>query len=200
MASRDSWQLPEGWQVRPIGDVTVPTERHDPRTAPEDVFLYVDISSVSAGEITSAREVLGKDAPSRARKVIRTGDVIVATTRPYLRSIAHVPPELDGQICSTGFCVLRSNDLVNPRWLFFFALSDALINQLVPRMRGASYPAVTDRDVLECTIVVPPLPEQERMVARLDRIERALFAQQKSLSHTEALMQSALHRAFRGRL
>ncbi|MBM3302713.1 MAG: restriction endonuclease subunit S, partial [Deltaproteobacteria bacterium] len=189
-------------EVARLGDVTLKTEFSDPRKSPDEPFRYVDIASVDneTGQILEARELLGRDAPSRARKRIQAGDVIVATTRPYLRGVADVPSPLDGQICSTGFCVLRSNGSTNQRFLYFFARSDFFIRQLSARMRGASYPAVTDRDVFESDIVFPPLPVQHRVVAKLDRIQRALKLQRDALGNMDALMQSALHSAFHGKL
>jgi type I restriction enzyme, S subunit len=163
------------WPVLSIGSVCASKEIVDPSRAPNKAFRYVDIGSVSnvKFEILEARELLGKDAPSRARKCIRKGDVIVATTRPYLRSIARVPPELDGQICSTGFCVLRPTEKVTSDWLFYSALSREFLAQLTPKMRGASYPAVTDGDVLEIQIPMPSREDQIRIVGRIRKcVER----------------------------
>ncbi len=87
----------------------------DPRKKPDKSFMYVDIASIdrSLKVITSKSEILGADAPSRARKEIREGDILVSTVRPNLNTVAMVPTELDGQIASTGFCVLRPKDAAN---------------------------------------------------------------------------------------
>jgi len=169
---------------------------------PDKSFHYVDIGSVSNEQfqITEAREILGRSAPSRARKLIRHGDVIFATTRPYLRSIAQVPPELDGQICSTGFCVLRPTHQVISDWLFYSVLSRDFLAQITSRMRGASYPAVSDRDVLEAKIPVPSPAEQYRIVVRIkdctERIEEMERLGQESLLDAEAVLPSVLNEVF----
>jgi type I restriction enzyme S subunit len=77
----------------------------DPRRNPDKPFLYVDISAIDRDlkVITSAPEILGADAPSRARKEIYEGDVLVSTVRPNLNAVAVVPSKLDGHIASTGF-------------------------------------------------------------------------------------------------
>ena len=165
------WELPEGWRLTPLEYVVLATERRNPTKAPFEPFLYVDISSVdsSIGAITNPKQLLGAGAPSRARKVIRSGDVVFATTRPYLRNTASVPDRYDGQICSTGFCVLQANhELVEPSWIFHLCRSEIVLDQVLSKMRGASYPAVTDRDVLACKIPLPPLDEQRRIVARIE--------------------------------
>jgi type I restriction enzyme S subunit len=116
--------------LRRLADVVQKTETRDPRKTPDDLFQYVDIACVDnqRGVIKEARTLRGAEAPHRARKVIRRDDVIVATTRPYLNQVALVPAELDGQICSTGFCVLRSNGEVDPRFLYWFTRSRRFID------------------------------------------------------------------------
>jgi type I restriction enzyme S subunit len=205
---RPGSDLPEGWRWVQLREVCKPTERRDPTKEPESTFQYVDISSVdnATGEIIGAKELLGKEAPSRARKVIRSNDVIFATTRPYLKNIAIVPPELDGQICSTGFCVLRANEaILEPRFLFYVCRSDLVVEQLSQgNMRGASYPAVTDKDVFDSIIPLPPLAEQRRIVAHLEAVQERLKALKEAQAATEAelkrLEQAILEKAFRGEL
>ena len=92
-----------GEQVDPVSSWT--PERDDP----DGVFTYVDLSAVDqdAKIVSGARELACAEAPSRARQLIRAGDVLVSTVRPNLNGVALVPPELDGATASTGFCVLR---------------------------------------------------------------------------------------------
>lgn len=104
--------LPPRWRWVRLGEVCEDqTGVLDPRREPEKSFRYVDISGVDnkAKRIIEARTLLGKDAPSRARQIIRSGDILVSTTRPNLNAVAIVPSDLDDQICSTGFCLLRPN-------------------------------------------------------------------------------------------
>ncbi|MBC7185949.1 MAG: restriction endonuclease subunit S [Calditrichaeota bacterium] len=205
---RPGQDLPEGWRWVRLGNVCVPTERRDPTKQPSTLFIYVDISAVdnAEGKITSPTQLMGRDAPSRARKVIRKADIIFATTRPYLKNIATVGPELDSQICSTGFCVLRANpSLVEPGFLFYVCRSEVVVEQLLgANMRGASYPAVTDKDVYESLIPLPPLAEQRRLVAHLEAVQERIRALKEAQSATQAelqrLEQAILDKAFRGEL
>lgn len=123
--------------------------------------------------ILSAVEIIGADAPSRARKEIRAGDVLVSTVRPNLNAVAMVPEELDGNIASTGFCVLRpSEETILGRFLFYYCRTGAFVNALVANVRGAQYPAVSDSDIKAVDIPLPPLPEQRRIVEILDQADR----------------------------
>jgi|ERR1043166_249547 type I restriction enzyme S subunit len=153
-----------------LGELCERTELCDPTLTPTEFFRYVDIGSVSNQwfAIMEAREILGKDAPSRAKKRIRNGDVILSTTRPYLKSIALVQSKFDQCVCSTGFSVLRAKDGVIPEWIFYAVRSQPYMEQLLPNMRGANYPAVTDGDVRACMIPKPKPDEQRRIIARIN--------------------------------
>jgi type I restriction enzyme S subunit len=197
------YALPERWRWVRLGDVCqTEVETRDPRQIPDTSFKYVDISSVNnqAKLIENWRELLGRDAPSRARKVIHAGDVIVATTRPYLNGVAHVPAELDGEICSTGFCVLRAVGEIAPRFLFAFVQTRSFIEQVSGRMRGASYPAVSDQDVFAVPLPLPPFDEQRCIVARLEpllaEVEEAEAEIEEAAEKTERLWELALWEAF----
>lgn len=157
------------WPRARLGDLCADKDWATPAANPEVPFEYVDIASVcnQRFEVLNPKSLLGRDAPSRARKRIRRGDVLVATTRPYLRSIARVPAELDDQVCSTGFCVLRPKAGVISDWIFFAVLGDDFIEQLTAKMRGANYPAVADSDVLDAVIPLPEVAEQRRIVSRI---------------------------------
>lgn len=91
------------------------TDKRNPTSTPDEPFLYVDISSVdvTTGMITNPQQLLGEEAPSRARKVIREGDIIISTCRPTRGAVAVVPKELDNQICSTGFSVIRAKESIS---------------------------------------------------------------------------------------
>jgi len=160
----------EGWQTRKLSELLERTETVNPLESPELEFDYIDVSSVSNATfaIETTQRLKGKEAPSRARKLVRTNDIIFATIRPTLRRIAPVPPYLDKQVCSTGYVVLRPKQCLDHRFLFYFLFTEDFLGQMGSLQKGASYPAVTDGDVKCQEIPLPPLPEQQRIVALLD--------------------------------
>jgi type I restriction enzyme S subunit len=199
--------LPEGWRWVKLGEVcNERTEIRNPVLEPETVFKYVDITSVSNTQkcITEARQIIGKEAPSRARQVIRVNDVIVATTRPNLNAVAQVPPELDNQICSTGFCVLRAQKGIFPDYLFAFVQHEYFIKALTDLVNGALYPAVKDGQVFSQPIPLPPLADQQRIAANLkDQMataDKARISSEEELNTINALPAALLRRAFNGEL
>jgi len=163
------------WLQATIGDVCMPTTQRDPSRNGSGTFRYVDIAGIDRElkTISRADAIPCSDAPSRARKEIKAGDVIVSTVRPNLNAIAQVPEELDGEIASTGFAVLRANPkLADARYLFYRAQHPQFIDYLVANATGASYPAVSDGVVRRAPLPLPPPSEQWRIVELLTEADR----------------------------
>ena len=158
----------------PVRDVVeAKTGTKNPTATSGEIFTYVDVAAVDneAKAITGQRSLLGSEAPSRARKLIRQGDVLVSTVRPNLNAVALVPASLNGAVASTGFCVLRANFRALPEYLLYFVRSRGFVENLCTLVAGAMYPAVSDSQILDQQLPLPPLPEQRRIVDLLSRAE-----------------------------
>lgn len=194
--------MKKGWQKRTLGEVLVKTETTDPTRSPSAEFDYIDVSSVSnaALAVQETQRLKGKDAPSRARRLVRANDVLFATIRPTLRRIAIVPDDLDEQVCSTGYFVLRAKPEMDFRFIFYFLQTETFMAAMEKLQKGASYPAVTDGDVRSQPIPVPPLAEQRRIVGVLDAafagLARARAAAATNHQNARALFASHLHAVF----
>ena len=134
--------LPAEWEVKPLRDlVATRTSNRDPRGEADKAFRYIEISSISneSYRIENWRVLKGAEAPSRARKIIRAGDTLFSTVRPYLRNIAQVPSNLDDEIGTTGFCVLRTeSEQLDPDYLYFYTLTNNFVNRVVAHQSGSS--------------------------------------------------------------
>lgn len=162
-------------------------------------FEYIDIGAVDAErkEIVAPRRIKGQDAPSRARQVLRSQDVLVSTVRPNLNAVAYVPAHLDGAIGSTGFCVLRANaSELDSRFLFHWVKSPGFVSRMVNLATGASYPAVTDAIVKSSLIPLPSIDEQRRVAGVLDRVEALRAQRTTALTLLESLPQSFFEELF----
>jgi type I restriction enzyme S subunit len=162
--------LPRGWAWTTLGAVCASVSKVDPATFAKQQFRYVDIASVdgNAHALSDVALVDCDKAPSRARQLLKAGDTVFSTVRPYLRKIAFIPEHFDGEVASTGFCVLRPTGVINSRFLYYLVVGDWFIDQVTRKQRGVSYPAVRPSEVLEIPIPLPPLAEQHRIVEALE--------------------------------
>ncbi len=197
----------DGWEEQTLGDVLVKTETVDPTKKPNEEFIYLDVSSVNkeTKEIKNATVLLGKDAPSRARKMVRTNDVIFATVRPTHSRVALITEEYDEQVCSTGYFVLRAKEFLSNNLVYYFLLTYSFNKQMEKLQKGASYPAVTDSEVKGIYISFPKsLKEQNKIVQKLDALStetkklEAIYFQK--INDLEELKKSILQKAFSGEL
>lgn len=164
--------LPVNWRMTTIGEVTLPVEKIDPAKKANQEFIYLDISGIDnkSNKIVEVKRYLGKEAPSRARQLVQVNDVLFSTVRTYLRNIAVVPAQYDGQVASTGFSVLRAVNGISGNFLFYFSLTNGFLVPLAELQRGSSYPAVRDIDVRVQQIPLPPLNEQKRIVDKIEQL------------------------------
>ena len=145
------------------------------RTDPDYLMEYLDISAIEQpGVIGDTRTFRFRDAPSRARRVVREGDILVSTVRPYLRNFARVREAPDNLVVSTGYAVVRPGDRVDGRFLYQHILSSGFVEYLKPRMSGSNYPAVTAHDVRTYPLSLPRLPGQRKIAAILSSVDDAI--------------------------
>ena len=195
-------KLPRDWEVSPVKYVCTYNDETLPETTnPEYEIAYVDIGGVSATEgITDVEEMLFGSAPSRARRVVRHGDVIVSTVRTYLEAIAWIESPPDNLIVSTGFAVIRpSSDRAEPRYLGYCLRSRRFVDEVVSRSVGVSYPAINSSDLVRIPVPLPPLSEQRAIASFLDhetaRIDRLIAKQERLIELLKEKRQAVISHA-----
>ena len=171
------------------------TEKRNPTLEPDKSFIYIDISSVDVktGIIITPQELIGKDAPSRDRKVVRAGDIIISTCRPTRGAIAVIPDNLDNQICSTGFSVIRAKDGVNNKYLHFILRSPAVKEQFRKFSTGSSYPAILDEDVKKTEIPLPNCDIQKKVA---DEVEKQTIIRNKAIDKANETWEDNINKCF----
>jgi restriction endonuclease S subunit len=177
------------WTVKELNDIVLfSNKKVNPKKNPNEYFNYVEITDidVNLGEITSFKKLLGKEAPSRARMVIKKGNIILSTTRPYRGAIAIVPDHLDNSICSTGFAVIEPRG-IDRYFLHSFLRSKFSLLQLEQRMTGSNYPAITIEELKKIKIPVPPSEIQSK-VAQI--VQDAYTQKKRKYKETEELLNS----------
>ena len=154
---------------------------------------YIDISAVDNDKkkITNTETLQIKEAPSRARQLVECDDIIVSLVRPNLNAVAVVENSSENlQVASTGYCVLRCNQAVYSRYLFYFCQSETFINRMTAQATGASYPAVSNSIVKNCEIPLPERNKQKEIADILDKVTGLISLRKQQLAKLDELVKA----------
>ncbi|PAT33827.1 restriction endonuclease subunit S [Vandammella animalimorsus] len=157
---------------------------------PEYEIAYIDIGNVdSQGQIHDIVNYRYEDAPSRARRIVRDGDVIISTVRTYLQAIAPIENPPENLIVSTGFAVVRPSNLLDPKFCKYALRESQFLWEVETRSTGVSYPAINASDLGEIKISLPDIHSQRRIANYLDRetarIDRLIAEKERMLALLE---------------
>lgn len=142
----------------------------------QNIFQYIEISNIDIenGHIRDVSLIAEKDAPSRARLLVKQDDILVSATRPNRGAIAIVPKNLDGAVASTGFIVIRKvRDKILKQYLAIILKTNISLLQFQQRSTGGNYPAITQDDFKKCLIPLPPLSTQQHIIDLMDKAYKA---------------------------
>ncbi|MBN9342690.1 MAG: restriction endonuclease subunit S, partial [Comamonadaceae bacterium] len=161
---------PADWPSRRLKYVATYNDEVLPEDTDEDQEIdYVEISGVSLSRgIEEIERITFGQAPSRARRKVQSGDVLVSTVRTYLRAIAKVDSASPDLIASTGFCVVRPGNEVDSSFIGWVAKSEPFVSEVVARSVGVSYPAINASELVNIRVPLPPLETQRRIAKFLD--------------------------------
>lgn len=168
-------ELPGDWGVKWLDDVVdINPDGFSEEDWPSETFEYISLSEASEGELLESNTIPLEEAPSRAQRQVRRGDVLVGTVRPKQESHGFVTDEHDGDICSSGFGVLRTGDNLNSLFLTQEILSHRFFSQMDAYVAGSGYPAVKIGDLKKHRISVPSLEEQRKIATVLHDVDQAI--------------------------
>jgi type I restriction enzyme M protein len=144
---------------------------------PGSFFNYIDISCIESesGKVLGAKKIATEEAPSRARRLVRQGDVLISTVRPNLKAFALLAQVPERAIASTGFAVLRSKkDHVLPGFLISALRHKTAVDQMVGMMGKGAYPSINQSDIEAIEIPLPPLEVQKEIVAEIEGYQKVI--------------------------
>jgi len=159
---------------KPLGEVVnISKDTINPKDKPDEYITYVEIGDVDArfAEVVSPQQIQGKDAPSRARKLVKTGDIVTAVsgalTGTKKQSTFIVPESLNHAVVSTGFAVIRSTENMLPGYILALLCSDFFLKMIWRRKTGAAIPAISDEEFRNIPVPIPPNEIQVKITAAL---------------------------------
>ena len=153
---------------------------------PNSHFNYIDISCVEneSGKFLGPNKTATVDAPSRARRSVKEGDVLMSTVRPNLKAFALLNEVPDRAIASTGFAVLRAKpDRLLPGFLINVLRDDRSVDQMIGMAGKGAYPSINQTDVESLTIPLPPLGVQKEIVAEIQGYQKVINGARAVLDH-----------------
>ncbi len=200
-----SWigHVPQHWeQCRLKNVVSCNNETLSNNTEPSLQIEYVEIADVKEMEgIVRTTHYKFSEAPSRARRITKNGDIILSTVRTYLKAVALVKQE--GLIVSTGFAVLRPKDC-NQEYISYLLRSDYFLGEVSRRSFGISYPSITTDALLSIEIPIPPLSEQRAIVSYIEAktasINKLIDAYEQQVERVKEYKQRLISDAVTGKM
>lgn len=182
-------EQPKNWKtVRLEKLVKIDQSSLGSKTDPDYQFKYVSLSDVDKGVISSElSNVMFKDAPSRARRIVKKGDILFSTVRPNLEGYARINLDVKDLIASTGFAVLSPKELSDTEFIYQYLYSYHIKKQIYSLVVGSNYPAVNSSDVAHLKFNIPNNADERKAIADLlstwdsaiEKTERLIAAKEK---------------------
>jgi len=174
--------IPWDWEVKHFENIADIDKKSLKSNTPKDYeFDYISLSDVDSNDfkVETTKQVFA-NAPSRARRVVSKGDILMSTVRPNLQGFTFIENNVSNLIASTGFAVISAREVINS-YLFQYLFSSAIKRQFHQLLVGSNYPAINSSDVKNLKIPLPPLPEQKA-------IAQVLSTWDTAIQKTEALL------------
>lgn len=169
------------------------------RDYPGQEVNYFDISCVEnhSGRILEPTKVLASDAPSRARRKVVAGDLLISTVRPNLRAFGILRDVPAYAVASTGFAIVRARkEVSDPVFLLESIRSEKCLEQLISRMEKGSYPSVNQTDISDLRLPLPPLETQQTIAAEIEAEQALVAANRELITRFETKIETAIDRVW----
>ncbi|EGR2885316.1 restriction endonuclease subunit S [Vibrio parahaemolyticus] len=193
--------IPQHWNVKKLKFMTSVNSNSLSENSPSNMLLeYVDIGSVSFEYgIEKTESHIFKEAPSRARRLAQTGDVVVSTVRTYLKAIAYVDSEASKYVYSTGFAVISPKGNLSSDYLGYLVKSNSFTHQVDLVAKGMSYPAINTTELSNLYLLDVPESEQHLIAKFLNHkianIDEAIIIKEQQINLLKERKQIVIQQA-----
>lgn len=192
-------EIPVDWDVALLEELAyIDSESLPIKTPPDYEFRYISLGDVDRGELVGANQCIRfSDAPSRARRIVKSGDILFSTVRPNLKGHYFARKTEGDVIASTGFAVIRAkHKTASASYLYQFLLSAKVDEQIEKLTVGSNYPAINSSDVKAIKVIRPPLPEQQKIAAILTAVDDKMDVIARQIAATKTLKQGLMQMLF----
>jgi type I restriction enzyme S subunit len=180
----EEFDIPAHWKRLKFSELASFNVESWKKTNSPELIHYIDIKSVSSGSMNEPKKITFEEAPSRARRIVKNGDIIISTVRPNLKQFLLIEGTSHINLtASTGFCVIRAND-ENLRWFLYALITSNLFTNYLERVsEGAAYPAFKPVDISGSIIAIPPKDELA-LIANLNKSITQQIANNADMNQT----------------
>jgi type I restriction enzyme S subunit len=193
----------DSWSIVHMSDVAMINQETLSETTPVDrEFVYVDLGAVDHGHIEwSPGRVRFDESPSRARRIVAAGDILMATVRPMLLGFARLAELDEDVVASTGFAVIRAKKASDGELIYQSLYSRALLKQVEARLTGSGFPAIGATDVAALRLAWPNNGRtRERIAELLKTLDRELALLDRQLAALRKLKRGLMQELLTGEL
>lgn len=180
------------WEEKKLGEIC---EINSSSILPK-IFEYVDLESVLGSEMISHRTEFKGNAPSRAQRLAKKGDVFYQTVRPYQKNNYLFELDSTNYVFSTGYAQLRPNG-INSKFLMCQIQSDTFVNKVLEKCTGTSYPAINSTELSGISLLVSnDFIEQQKIGQFFSKYDSLISVQQKEIDKLKDIKKSLLQKMF----
>lgn len=150
--------------VKELGEISI-INPENMKSGQYTEINYIDIASVKGGQILELQK-LTNDFPSRAKRIVKKGDILYSSVRPNLKGYVYISDDIQNGVASTGFADIRVKEpnTILSKYLYYIMTSDYISDDLISKAKGAQYPAVSFDDFETIKIPVPSLERQQEII------------------------------------
>ncbi len=180
----------DSWNKQKLNDFAVINP--EGKELPEQ-FIYIDLGCVISGELLFENTIFRSDAPSRAQRLLKSGDVLFQMVRPYQKNNYYFN-KIGNYVASTGYAQIRTDQ--NSKYLYQYIHFQKFVDCVIERCTGTSYPAINSTDLSNIPISFPSLPEQQKIASFLSTVDEKLQALKKKKTLLEQYKKGVMQKIF----
>ncbi|MER0203433.1 MAG: restriction endonuclease subunit S [Nitrosomonas sp.] len=198
----ENGRLKEGWVVKKLSVMAdIDPENLNASVNPNYKFKYISLDDVDKGVLRNYSDQIFETAPSRARRIVKKGDILFGTVRPNLQSHCLIKNHVEDLVCSTGFAVIRCrNNIANPPYIFSLFFAEFVEKQIQTLLAGSNYPAINSSDVRKLDIPLPQMDEQIHIAKILSNMDTEIAALEAKLAKYRHIKQGMMQNLLTGRI